>query len=63
MRNIDKSVPPHWHLYKTMRIGHRVLICQVVMPKTKRPSIIQTDLANFGNLLQRFGNLVGIANF
>ena len=62
VRDIDDGVAPHGHLHHALRIGHGVLVCQIVMPKTQRTRIVQADLAHLRHFFEGFGNLVCIAN-
>ena len=60
--NVDDGVPPHGHFHQALGIGHRVLIGQLIVPKTQRSGIVQADLAHLGHFLQGLGDLVRIAN-
>ena len=62
VRDIDDGVAPHGHLHHALRIGHRVLVRQIVMPETQRTRIVQTDLAHLRHFFEGFGNLVRVAD-
>ena len=62
VRNIDDGVAPHGHLHHALRIGHRVLVRQIVMPETQRTRVVQTDLAHLSHFFEGFGNLVRVAD-